>query len=205
MVESSTAISAIGSGAEQVQILALSGSQRRGSYNTGLIEAASLRVPSAVRVTIGVGLDALPFFNEDVDNSGVPEIVRDFRAAIASADGLLIATPEYNSGIPGLLKNALDWASRPFGRSALSGKTVAIMGASPSPGGAASAQRELRSVLGRAGARVIEGPVLELARAHEHFDDQGTLVSAVGQGAVAKVVEALVAEARPASRVRVAA
>jgi chromate reductase len=118
--------------------------------------------------TIEIG--ELPFYNADVESEGDPSSVATFKASLQDADGLLIATPEYNDGIPGVLTNAVDWASRLPGRSPLAYKPVALMGASPSQIGTARAQLHLRQLLSHAQARVLPPPELLVARAHERFD-----------------------------------
>jgi chromate reductase len=118
------------------------------------------------RIEIG----ELPFYNADVEANGDPPAVVTFKAALSDADGILIATPEYNDGIPAVLGNALDWGSRLPGRSPLMGKPVALMGASPSQVGTARAQLHLRQILGHVHARVLPPPELLVARAHERFD-----------------------------------
>jgi chromate reductase len=148
-----------------VRVLAISGSLRRASYNSRLLRAAAHALPPGVRLDVWDGLAATPPYNEDDDVQPAPPAVADLRAAIAGADALLIATPEYNGSIPGQLKNALDWASRPFPGNALRGKPAAVIGASQSAFGAIWAQAETRKVLAHAGARVVDG---ELAVAHAH-------------------------------------
>src|SRR5918996_4167746 len=118
-----------------MRVLAISGSLRRGSYNTALLRAARDLAPPGVAVELYKGLDAIPAFNEDLEGSP-PAAVEDLRGWIAQADALLVATPEYNGSAPGALKNALDWASRPRGTAALVGKPVAVIGASPTAYGA---------------------------------------------------------------------
>jgi multimeric flavodoxin WrbA len=114
--------------------LGIAGSLRRGSYNRGLIRAAVEVAPEGTTV-VPFDLSDLPMFNADVEAEGDPAAVAAFKRAISAADALLIATPEYNHCVPGLLKNAIDWASRPARRSVLTGKPVAIMGATPGSGG----------------------------------------------------------------------
>jgi chromate reductase, NAD(P)H dehydrogenase (quinone) len=118
--------------------------------------------------TIEIG--DLPFYNADLEAKGDPPAVAAFKHSLAEADGILIATPEYNDGIPGVLGNALDWGSRLPGRSPLISKPVAIMGASPSQIGTARAQHYLRQILGHVHARTLPPPELLVARAHERFD-----------------------------------
>ena len=119
-----------------------------------------------------IELGDLPFYNADIEAEGDPHPVSRFKAALQDADGLLIATPEYNDGIPGALTTAIDWGSRLPGRAPLSGKPVALMGASPSQIGTARAQLHLRQLLGHVHARVLPPPELLVARAHERFDQE---------------------------------
>jgi chromate reductase len=155
-------------------ILGLSGSLRRGSYNTGLLRAAAELLPAGVELEIFDGVRALPLYDADLDGEAPPEPVIALREAIADADALLVATPEYNHSIPGVLKNALDWASRPFPDNVLRGKPAAVVGASTGLFGAVWSQAETRKVLSAIGARVIdrELPVCEAA---ECFDADGRL------------------------------
>jgi chromate reductase len=117
-----------------------------------------------------VEIGELPFYNADVEAEGDPDSVARFKSALQEADGILIATPEYNDGIPGVLTNALDWASRLPGRAPLSGKPVAVMGASPSQTGTARAQLHLRQILAHVHARVLPPPELLVAQANLRFD-----------------------------------
>ena len=139
-----------------MRVLGLSGSLRRDSHNSALLRAAAERLPAGAELAVYERLAEIPPYDEDVEAFGVPDAVRDFREAIRDADAVLIATPEYNHSIPGQLKNALDWASRPAGKSALNGKPAAVIGASTGMFGAVGAQAELRKVLGAMGGRVIE-------------------------------------------------
>jgi len=155
-----------------VRILAVSGSLRSGSYNTALLRAAAEAAPEGLELEFYEGLGFVPPFSEDAE-AGAPEAVRAWREAIRRADALLFATPEYNASLPGQLKNAVDWASRPVGEAALLGKPAAVIGASTSAYGAMWAQAELRKALARAGARVLDSE-LAVPHAHERIDD-GTL------------------------------
>ena len=151
------------------------GSLRQHSYNRALIAAAGEVASEDVTfVEIG-GIRDLPAYDEDLDAGDPPPAARRLREAIGAVDALLIATPEYNSGIPGALKNALDWASRPFGATQIVGKPAAVVGASTSAFGAAWAQADLRKVLTASGARVMEGD-LPVTKAAERFDSEGTLI-----------------------------
>ncbi|MGH3930504.1 MAG: NADPH-dependent FMN reductase [Pseudonocardiaceae bacterium] len=158
---------------DTIRVLGISGSLRVASTNTKLLYAAAGLVGSRMRLELWHDLGLVPPFNEDEEH--VPPVaVRALRGAISHAAALLIATPEYNSSVPGQLKNAVDWASRPYGKSVLHAKLVAVVGASPSPYGAARAQAELRKVLTTAGAQVLDRE-LRVVRAHEAFGPEGQL------------------------------
>jgi chromate reductase len=153
------------------RIVAFAGSLRKGSYNRALIEAAAELAPEGMTVE-SIEIGSLPFYNADVEAKGDPPAVTAFKAALAAGDGLLIATPEYNDGVPGVLTNAMDWGSRLPGRAPLIGKPVAVMGASPSQAGTARAQLHLRQILNHVQARVLPPPELLVAKAHERFDQE---------------------------------
>jgi chromate reductase len=146
-----------------MRVLGISGSLRADSHNSALLRAAAERLPAGAELVPYEGLAEIPPYDEDTELDGVPEPVLDLRAALRAADAVLIATPEYNHSIPGQLKNALDWASRPAGQSALNGTPAAVIGASTGMFGAVWAQAELRKVLGALGGRVLEA---ELPVAH---------------------------------------
>ncbi len=156
------------------RILAIAGSIRAGSYNRLLLEAARDLAPTGVEIEI-VDTAGLPFYDADLEAVGDPAPVGEFKERVRAADALLIATPEYNGCIPGLLGNALDWASRPYGRAPLSGKPVAILGATPSPRGGARAQAVLRQILAATRCAVVPEPELVVRSAHEQFDAVGML------------------------------
>lgn len=156
-----------------IRVLGISGSLRVASTNTKLLYAAARLVGAGVRLELWHDLGLVPPFSED-DEREPPQPVCVLRRVISRADAVLIATPEYNSSIPGQLKNAVDWASRPCGQAVLRAKPVAVVGASPSPYGAARAQAELRTVLTSAGARVLDRE-LRVGRAHEAFGPEGQL------------------------------
>lgn len=158
-----------------MKILGISGSLRRDSHNTRLLRAAASALPPEVELVVYDGLRDLPPYDADLDTQpGDPAVAR-LRGEIAEADGVLIATPEFNGSIPGVLKNALDWASRPFPGSSLNGKPVAVIGASTGLFGATWAQAEVRKVLGVIGADVIDGE-LPIGQADSAFDDDGRLL-----------------------------
>src|SRR3989440_4271250 len=142
-----------------MRVLAIAGSLRRGSYNRLLLGEAVRLLPGDVEVELWDGLKAVPPYDEDDDRDPAPAAVTALRDAIAGADGVLFATPEYNSSIPGVLKNAIDWASRPLATNPLRNKPVAVVGASTGMFGAVWAQADLRKVLAATGARVVEGEV----------------------------------------------
>jgi chromate reductase len=153
-----------------VKILGLSGSLRRDAHNTRLLRAAAaLLPPGAELVTFDRLREIPPLDMDELDAGYVPESVRALKAAIADADAVLVATPEYNHSIPGQLKNALDWVSRPLAESPLRGKPAAVVGASTGMFGAVWAQAEVRKVLAAIGARVIDRE-LPVANADEAFD-----------------------------------
>lgn len=153
-----------------MRVLAISGSLRAASHNTALLREAARLAPEGVEVELYDGLDLLPPYNEDHDtDEPAPEVAR-LRQRIVDADAVLFSTPEYNGTLPGQLKHAVDWASRPYGQAAsLWGKPVAVIGASVTDYGALWAQDHLRKALGIAGARVLEGE-LAVGKAHNRFD-----------------------------------
>src|SRR2546426_12389307 len=158
-----------------MKVLAISGSLRRDSHNRKLLRAAAELFPRDIEVELWDGLKAVPPYDEEDDTEPAPAAVARLRAAIAGADALLIATPEYNSSIPGQLKNALDWASRPVATNVLRNKPVAVVGASTGAFGAVWSQAEVRKVLTAAGARVVDVEVA-VGHAHQRFDEDGRLV-----------------------------
>jgi chromate reductase len=157
-----------------MRILGISGSLRRDSYNTRLLRTAAQHMPPGVELEIWDGLKAVPPYDEDDDRQPAPPAVQALREAIEDADALLIATPEYNGSVPGQLKNAIDWASRPAGHGALRNKPSAVIGATMGMFGAVWAQADLRRILATAGARVVEGE-LPVAKVHEAFTDDERL------------------------------
>jgi chromate reductase, NAD(P)H dehydrogenase (quinone) len=150
------------------RIVAFAGSLRGGSFNRALIRAAQELAPKGMTIE-SIELGDLPFYNADVEAEGDPPAVGRFKTSLRKADGLLIATPEYNDGIPGVLTTAIDWGSRLPGHAPLAGKPVALMGASPSQIGTARAQLHLRQLLGHVRALVLPPPELLIARAHERL------------------------------------
>jgi chromate reductase len=180
-----------------MKILAISGSLRTDSYNTALARAAAEVVPPGVAVELYEGLAQIPLYDADWDGEDTPAAVRDLRDRIAAADALLVVTPEYNGSVSGVLKNAIDWASRPAGPdSVLWGKTAAVAGATTGQYGAIWAQQDLRRILGIAGARVIEGEV-PVAHAQNVFDDFGRLRDPLVAERLRNHIVALVHDAAP--------
>jgi len=157
-----------------LKVLGMSGSLRTSSYNSAALRVAQAMAPDDVKIDI-FDLAPLPLYNEDVKAAGFPPIARELREKIKAADALLFATPEYNYSISGVLKNAIDWASRPRLENALRNKTVAVAGASTGQFGALWAQQDLKRILGIAGARVV-GTEIPVGRAHERFDNEGRLL-----------------------------
>jgi len=157
-----------------MRILAVSGSLRESSFNTSLLRAALEAAPEGVELELWEGIGDLPLYDEDLDDDE-PESVRRLREDWAAADAILFSTPEYNGSVPGGLKNAVDWASRPRHAGVLRNKTVAVVGASTGQFGALWAQQDLKRILGVAGARVV-GTEIPVARAHERIDAQGRLL-----------------------------
>ncbi len=176
-------------------VLGLCGSLRRGSYNRRLLAAAAAELPRGVSLEVLEGLADIPPYNQDDEDGATPEAVEALRDAITAADAVLIATLEYNASVPGQLKNALDWASRPFPDNALRDKPVAVVGASTGLFGAVWAQAELRKVLKAIGAHVVEGE-LPVGRAHDAFVDDGGLDDPNLRSALPALVEQLLGEVR---------
>jgi chromate reductase len=160
-----------------MRVLGISGSLRRDSYNTKLLRAAEELLPPNVELEVWADVKAVPPFDEDDELGPEPEAVASLREAVADADALLFATPEYNSSIPGQLKNAVDWLSRPFATTPLRNKPALVVGASTGAFGAVWSQAELRKVLAAAGARVVEAD-LAVGHADTRFDGSGALADA---------------------------
>jgi chromate reductase, NAD(P)H dehydrogenase (quinone) len=159
----------------QRRVLAVAGSLRRDSINLALLEAAAQLAPASLAVTVFDGLAAVPLFNEDVEAAGLPPGVQRFRDEVAAADGLLISTPEYNHSMPGVLKNAVDWLSRPAPDTVLVGKPVAVVGATTGSWGTRLAQAALRQVLFSTQSLVMQRPGLFVRSARDLFDADGQL------------------------------
>ena len=158
-------------------LIGISGSLRRDSFNAALLRAAQESMPEGSQLTIATIL-GIPLYNADIEAEGFPQPVTDLKDAIASADGLLLATPEYNNSIPGVFKNAVDWLSRPSGdiKRVFGDKPVAVMGASPGNFGTVLAQNAWLPVLRTLGTRPWWGGRLAVPRANKVFDDSGALI-----------------------------
>ena len=186
-----------------LNVLALSGSIRASSLNRRLLEAAVEIAPAGMLLRIG-NLDSIPLFNEDREHAGAPgfDAVQRLRADVARADGVLIATPEYNQSVPGVLKNAIDWLSRASPDEVLAGKPVAVIGASTGRWGTRLAQAALRQVLYATESPVLPRPALYLRDATQLFDTHGRLVDAATRDSLAGVLRAFAVwiECQPARR-----
>lgn len=177
------------------RVLAIPGSLRRDSLNADLARAVADAAPDGVTVDVWDGLRAIPPYDADEDHPGAHAVVDAFRALVAAYDAVVFVTPEYNASVPGQLKNAVDWLSRPFPGNALYGKPVAVVGASTGQFGGIWAQDDLRKILRITGARVL-GDGLAVAKAGDAFLE-GRLVDPEHAAALTGILEALVREARP--------
>jgi chromate reductase, NAD(P)H dehydrogenase (quinone) len=185
-----------------MRVLGISGSLRRDSYNAALLRAAAERLPGGVDYVSFERLAEIPAYDGDLEESGeTPAAVAELREAMREADAVLIATPEYNSSIPGALKNALDWASRPAGESALMGTPAAVIGASTGMFGAIWAQAETRKVLGALGGRVLERE-LPFPRAQDSYADGRLTLTPEQSGALEELLRELIASAEEAAEAR---
>lgn len=174
-------------------VLGIAGSHRAGSYNAALLRAARELAPIGMEIE-EFDIRELPFFDADLEAAGDPTSVTAFKEAIRDADALLIATPEYNRGVPGVLKNAIDWASRPPLASPLTNKPVAVIGASTGRGGTARAQEQLRSALEYSRARVLEQPEVLVPEAYMVFDAERRLTDETTRKDLAELLAALAQE-----------
>lgn len=174
----------------KINIIGLTGSLRRNSYNRAALQAAKEILPEGVSLEIE-DLSPIPFFNEDMEAEGIPQVVVEFKKKIEMADAILIATPEYNYSLPPVLKNALDWASR--GKDApVNGKPLAIMSASPSMLGGARVQYHLRQVCVGLNLMVVNKPEVFITFANKKFDEEGKLIDENTRNAITRLVQALV-------------
>jgi chromate reductase, NAD(P)H dehydrogenase (quinone) len=180
--------------ASPIDIVAIAGSLRAASYNKGLLRAAAELAPPDTRVDI-YDLASLPLYNQDLEKTGLPEPASNLRDRVDRADALLIATPEYNHTIPGVMGNAIDWLSRRLPTSPLRDKGVAIMGAARG-GGSVRAQAALRVPLTHARALILDGPVVALYNVDQLASDAGDLFDPAARESVGQLVNALAAVAR---------
>src|SRR3954464_8915112 len=157
------------------EVVGFAGSLRRASYNRALLRAAAELAAPTLHIIVH-DLSPIPLYNGDVEAEGAPSSVTELRTAVRQADALLIATPEYNHGVPGVLKNTIDWLSRPPRDSALNGKAAAIMGASPGMTGTARSQSQLRQAFVFTNTYALLQPEVLVGRAHEKFDADGRLI-----------------------------
>jgi chromate reductase, NAD(P)H dehydrogenase (quinone) len=178
----------------QFTILGIAGSLRKGSYNRAALRAAARLVPEGVTLEI-FDLDGIPPFNQD-EETPAPARVVEFKARIRAADAILVATPEYNYSIPGVLKNAIDWASRPYGDSAWDGKPVAVMGASMGQMGTSRAQYHLRQVFVFLNMHALNKPEVMIADAYRRFDAQGNLTDEKSKELIRQLLAELAAWGR---------
>lgn len=176
---------------KSLKILGISGSLRKGSYNRGLLRAAALVAPTHCSIEI-FDLTPIPIYNQDQEKT-LPPAVQELKAKIKAADGLLIAVPEYNYSFSGVLKNALDWGSRPYGQNAWDGKPVALMGASAGAQGTSRAQYHLRQVMVTLNMYPLNRPEVMIPLAQDKFNEQGDLLDEENRQRVARLLEALVA------------
>ena len=174
-----------------IRILGISGSLRRHSFNRGLLRAAQAVAPGGVEIDV-FDLSDVPLYNDDVNAAGTPQPAAALQAAVLDADALLVATPEYNTSMSGVLKNAIDWASQPFPNHVLRDKPVALMGASPGRFGTARAQGDVRSVLTALGCYVLPKPRLQVGGAGEKFSVEGDLQDETVRQQLRALLEALV-------------
>jgi len=176
-----------------VRILAISGSLRSGSYNTALLRALREEAPADVEIELWRGLKEIPPYDADDDVVPGPETVEALRELVREVDAVFFATPEYNSSIPGALKNALDWASRPIATNSFRNKPVAVISSSAGAFGGVWAAADLRKVLGAMGARVTNAE-LAVGHSHEKFDDDGHLIDNDVRQGLRDALQTLVAE-----------
>lgn len=183
---------------DKMNILGIVGSLRKDSYNRAALRAAQELVPSGAELNL-IELQGIPVFNQD-DEMSMPPVVLEFKRRILAADAILFATPEYNYSLPGVLKNAIDWASRPSGGNAWQGKAAAVMGASLGSLGTARAQYHLRQILVALDMPVVNQPEVMIASAALRFDEGGKLIDAPTRQIIQKLLAALMqlARSRPA-------
>jgi chromate reductase len=184
--------------ADPVKILGIAGSLRKASYNKGALRAAQQLCPDGAKIE-AIELDGIPPFNQDEERNP-PQKVTELKNRIRAADAILLVTPEYNYGLPGVLKNAIDWASRPYGDNAWDGKPVAIMSAALSMGGGVRAQYQLRQSFVFLNMDAVVQPEVAIGNAPQRFDEQGNLTDETSRKLIRQLLENLLHKARTAQR-----
>ncbi|MFA5081490.1 MAG: NAD(P)H-dependent oxidoreductase [Hydrogenophilaceae bacterium] len=179
---------------DKLEILGIVGSLRKDSYNHAALKAARESMPDGVVLSL-IELHDIPLFNQDHEKA-LPDAVLEFKRRIRAADAILFATPEYNYSVPGVLKNAIDWGSRPYGENAWQGKPAAIMGVSPGRLGTARAQYHLRQILVAFNMPVVSQPEVMIGEAAQLFDQNGRLADEPTRQRIRKLLDALVQLAR---------
>jgi chromate reductase len=177
--------------AKPVRILGIAGSLRHDSYNKLLLQAAAKLLPFSTQLEI-FDLDKIPLYNQDLEALGLPEAVKEFKKKIEDADAILISTPEYNHSYPGVLKNAIDWASRPYGHNSFDGKPTAVISASPAQFGGISAQDHLKQVLLALNTRLVAQPAVIVTAADQKFDQEGNLLDTNTEQFIKQLISNLV-------------
>ena len=180
--------------ADQVRILGIAGSLRKASYNRGALRAAQQLCPEGAKIEI-FELDGIPVFNQDEEKPPPPQVI-DLKKRIRAADAILLVTPEYNYGLPGVLKNAIDWASRPHGDNAWDGKPVAIMSAAMSMGGGIRAQYQLRQSFVFLNMDAVVQPEVAINNVGERFDAQSNLKDETSKKLIRQLLQSLVQKVR---------
>jgi chromate reductase len=180
--------------ADQLRILGIAGSLRKASYNRGALRAAQQLCPEGAKIEV-FELDGIPPFNQD-EEKNPPQKIIEFKQRIRSADAILFVTPEYNYGLPGVLKNAIDWASRPYGDNAWSGKPCALMSAAMSMGGGIRAQYQLRQCFVFLNMDAVVQPEVAINNVGERFDESSNLKDETSRKLIAQLLQNLVQKAR---------
>ena len=185
--------------ADQITILGIAGSLRKDSYNKGALRAACELCPEGAKIEI-CDIAGLPLFNQDEERTANPKVA-EFKQKIRAADAILLCTPEYNYGVPGVMKNALDVASRPYGDNAWSGKPVALMSAALSVAGGIRAQYQIRQCFVFLNMDAVVQPEVAIGNAPQRFDDKGNLTDETSKKLIRQLLENLIMKARRAARV----
>ncbi len=176
--------------ADRIHVLGFAGSLRKESYNRAALRAAEELLPEGMTLET-FDLSPIPLYNGDVEAQGMPEAVQHFKERIGAADAILVVTPEYNYSVPGVLKNAIDWASRPITETPMNGKPAAIMGATAGPWGTVRAQLHLRQIFVYTNTLPLSRPEVRIPLAEQKFDEQGRLTDEVSRELIRKLLEAL--------------